>query len=92
MLRYKMFRFLSRIGFRPPYLYNRTLRDRLYRCGCPALVLWGAEDRLVPTTHAMVYGDELGDARVEILSSAGHSFWIEQPDDTADLVRSFLLD
>ena len=92
MLRYKMFRFLSRIGFRPPYLYNRTLRDRLYRCGCPALVLWGAEDRLVPTTHAMVYGDELRDAHVEILPGAGHSFWIEQPDDAATLVRGFFVD
>ena len=87
-----MFRFLSRIGFRPPYLYNRTLRDRLYRCDCPALVLWGSEDRLVPTTHATVYGDELGDARVEILPDAGHSFWIEQPDNAAALMRKFFLD
>ena len=48
MLRYKMFRFLSRVGFRPPYLYNRTLRNRLYRYTNPALVIWGHDDRLVP--------------------------------------------
>ncbi len=90
MLRYKMFRFLSRVGFRPPYLYNRTLRDRLYRYDRPALVVWGGEDRLVPAAHARAYIDGLGDARLEVLEGAGHSTWIERPGDVAALVGGFL--
>jgi pimeloyl-ACP methyl ester carboxylesterase len=35
MRRYGMLRFGSAIGFRPPYLYNRSLVDRLYRASMP---------------------------------------------------------
>ena len=90
LLRYKMFRFLSRVGFRPPYLYNRTLRDRLYRYHRPALIIWGSEDRLVPTALAEAYVEGLADARLEVLDGAGHSIWIERPDEVAALVRDFL--
>lgn len=90
MLRYKMFRFLSRVGFRPPYLYNRTLRDRLYRCDRPALVIWGDEDQLVPCSHADAFVEGLGNARHEILDGAGHSVWIERPEEVAALIRGFL--
>ena len=90
MLRYKMFRFLSRVGFRPPYLYNRTLRDRLYRYGGPALIIWGSEDHLVPRAHAHAYVEGLGDAHQEVLEGAGHSVWIERPEEVASLIHSFL--
>ncbi len=90
MLRYGTFRFLSRVGFRPPYLYNRTLRDRLYRYDRPALVVWGREDRLAPVAHADAYVDGLGDARIEMLEGAGHSTWIERPGEVASLVAGFL--
>ena len=39
--RYQMLRFGSRIGFKPPYFYNRPLRNRLHRITVPALVIWG---------------------------------------------------
>ena len=90
MLRYRMFRFLSRVGFRPPYLYNRTLRDRLYRYDRPALIIWGSEDQFVPGTHADAYVEGLGHARLEMLEGAGHSTWIERPGDVAALVSEFL--
>ena len=31
LLRYRMFRFASRVGFAPPYLHDRKLLDRLHR-------------------------------------------------------------
>jgi pimeloyl-ACP methyl ester carboxylesterase len=48
--RYQMLRFSSRIGFKPPYFYNRPLRNRLHRISCPALVVWGEKDSMVPAS------------------------------------------
>ena len=36
MRRYQMLRFGSFVGFKPPYFYNRELRERLYRAAMPA--------------------------------------------------------
>ena len=49
--RYQMLRFGSRIGFKPPYFYNRPLRNRLHRIASPALVIWGDQDHMVPRSH-----------------------------------------
>lgn len=50
--RYQMLRFGSRIGFKPPYFYNRPLRNRLHRISAPALVIWGEDDHMVPVPMA----------------------------------------
>jgi hypothetical protein len=42
-----MLRFCSRVGFNPPYFYNRSLKNRLYRIKAPALVIWGLQARFV---------------------------------------------
>ena len=65
MRRYAMLRFGSAIGFRPPYLYNRTLVDRLYRAAMPSAVVWGAEDHMVPVAHGRTYAKGLGAPAVE---------------------------
>ena len=90
LLRYKMFRLASRVGFKPPYLHNRKLRARLNRFGGPALVLWGSKDRLVPLAHAEAYAQALPAAKLEIVEDAGHSLFVEQPEQTAEIVKRFL--
>ena len=57
--RYQMLRFGSFFGFRPPYFYSRTLRERLYRAAMPACVIWGSEDRMVPLAHGRAYAEGL---------------------------------
>ena len=89
--RFKMFRFANTIGFKPPYLYNRKLRGRLRRYQGPTLVLWGAEDHLVPLAHAEAYATTLPCARLEMLDGVGHSVVAEQPAEAARCVREFLL-
>ena len=90
LLRYKTFRLASRVGFKPPYLHNRKLRRRLGRFAGPALVLWGSEDRLVPPSHAEAYAQALPAAELRILPGAGHSLFVERPDEAADVVKRFL--
>jgi pimeloyl-ACP methyl ester carboxylesterase len=90
MLRYGMFRFATRVGFKPPYLYDRRLHRRLARYGRPALVLWGERDGLVPTAHARAYAEALPDARLSIAAGAGHSLHLERPAESALTVLEFL--
>jgi pimeloyl-ACP methyl ester carboxylesterase len=89
--RYQMLRFGSRIGFKPPYFYNRSLCNRLHRVSSPALVIWGANDRMVPVAHGKTYATSLPQAGpLAVIADAGHSVHIEQPDMTARMVSDFL--
>jgi len=87
--RYKTMRFLSRIGFSPPYFYNRKLRDRLHRFAGPALVLWGERDRMVPPAHARAYEAGLRKAKLRLVPGAGHSPHVERPTETAAALAAF---
>jgi pimeloyl-ACP methyl ester carboxylesterase len=89
--RYQMLRLSSRIGFRPPYFYNRSLAARLRRISAPTLVLWGEEDRMVPRAHGEAYARSIPHAqKLEIIKTAGHSVHVEMPDVTARLVADFV--
>jgi len=87
--RYKTMRFASRIGFSPPYFYNRKLRDRLYRFTGPALLLWGERDRMVPPAHARAYEAGFPKARLHLIRQAGHSPQVETPAETATAIAAF---
>jgi pimeloyl-ACP methyl ester carboxylesterase len=88
--RYQMLRLSSRIGFKPPYFYNHSLRNRLHRISSPTLVIWGEHDRMVPRKHGETYAERIANARLTIVSGAGHSAHVEKPEETARLVRRFL--
>jgi pimeloyl-ACP methyl ester carboxylesterase len=88
--RYQMLRFGSFVGFKPPYFYHRELRERLHRAAMPALVVWGAQDRMVPPAHGWAYCAGLPGAReLTVIEGAGHAVQIEQPDRIADAVIAF---
>lgn len=87
--RYKTMRFASRIGFNPPYFYNRKLRDRLHRFAGPALLLWGEADRMVPPAHAKAYEAGFAKAKLRLMAGAGHSPHVEKPAETAAAIAAF---
>ena len=90
--RYQMLRFASFIGFKPPYLYHRPLRDRLARAKMPAAVIWGEHDHFVPRAHGRAYAERLPGAggKLAIIAGAGHSAPLEQPATTAGAVQARL--
>ncbi|MGE5306502.1 MAG: alpha/beta fold hydrolase [Alphaproteobacteria bacterium] len=89
--RYQMLRFASRVGFKPPYFYNRSLRNRLHRISSPALVITGENDAMVPHAHSETYSRLIpGAGDVKIIPNAGHSVHVEQADATACCVLDFL--
>jgi pimeloyl-ACP methyl ester carboxylesterase len=89
--RYQMLRFASQFGFKPPYLYDRKLSDRLHRITSPTLVIWGERDRMVPVGHGHAYAKAIPTAKaLEIIAGAGHSVQVEKPEETAGLILEFL--
>jgi pimeloyl-ACP methyl ester carboxylesterase len=89
LLRFRMFRFASRVGFAPPYLYNRKLRGRLRRFRRPSLVIAGRQDHLVPLGHAEAYAEGLH-GELRLIDGAGNSVAVEQPQAAAAAIRSFI--
>lgn len=89
--RYQMLRLSSRIGFKPPYFYNHSLRNRLHRISAEALVIWGEKDNFVPRSHGETYAKLIPNSRaLKIIVGAGHSAHVEKPEETAKLVLDFL--
>jgi pimeloyl-ACP methyl ester carboxylesterase len=88
--RYAMFRFAARIGFRPPYFYDRRLRERLARYTGPTSILWGADDRFVPLAHGEAYAAALPNAHLEVLGDCGHCLHLERPEAAVGLIENML--
>lgn len=80
---------LARLGW-SPRLASKRLGHRLHRISAPTLVVWGAEDRLLPPSYAQRWADHLQDAAVEIVPGAGHFPGLEQPAVVNAAVRGFL--
>ncbi|HYB44781.1 MAG TPA: alpha/beta hydrolase, partial [Candidatus Methylomirabilis sp.] len=62
----------------------------IHRIEAPTLLVWGEDDRLVPRAYAEEFARRLPKTRLEVVKGAGHAPHLEQPEATADLVRTFL--
>lgn len=69
---------------------DRGLARRLHRVTAPTLVIWGAQDALVPVVYAEEFGNRIAGARVEVLEGCGHVPQAERREETLALVREFL--
>jgi pimeloyl-ACP methyl ester carboxylesterase len=56
----------------------------------PTLVVWGAEDRVIPATHANLGAQALNDTHVIILEGIGHVPQLEDPEAFVRAVEKFL--
>jgi pimeloyl-ACP methyl ester carboxylesterase len=54
--------------------------SELHRINCPALIVAGANDRLVPPAAAERLAEGIDGARLEVYEDAGHHPMLEQPD------------
>lgn len=72
-----------------PYMYSQTLPHLLGGIKTPALVVWGAEDRIVPRSCGERYARALPNARLEIVAGAGHCVAMERPAEVARLIEQF---
>src|SRR5580765_8779355 len=73
-----------------PHVQYRKLTSRLGRIKAPTLVIWGAQDRVLPLALGQAYQRGLPGARLETLDGCGHLPPFEQPERFARLVLDFL--
>jgi len=64
-----------------------VLRDVIGQLGKPVLVIWGANDRIIPSAQAPAAG---GQVQTEILEGQGHMVQMEAANDVNRLIERFL--
>jgi pimeloyl-ACP methyl ester carboxylesterase len=70
---------IARVAWQPR-LYDPHLAKWLHRIKAPTLVVWGADDRILPIAHAEVFANSIPGARKLIVGDCGHWVQHEQPD------------
>ena len=68
----------------------RPIRDHLEEIEVPTLVIWGAQDRILPVAHANLAAKRLPNARLHIFDPCGHMPNIERAQEFNALVIDFL--
>jgi pimeloyl-ACP methyl ester carboxylesterase len=72
-------------------LGERGLAKRLHRVRAETLLLWGAEDAVVPASYAKRFADGItGTTRIRTIAGAGHLAYIDEPEAVAEAVLEFL--
>jgi pimeloyl-ACP methyl ester carboxylesterase len=66
------------------------IRDRLGEIACPTLIVWGAEDSLVPVRDADEFARLIPDSRKVVWPDTGHVAMLERPAAFNRLVAAFL--
>jgi pimeloyl-ACP methyl ester carboxylesterase len=67
------------------------LARRLHRITTPTLLIWGAEDKLVPPHYAELFARGMkGPTRTHIVPDAGHLATVDAPQEVARTVLTFL--
>jgi pimeloyl-ACP methyl ester carboxylesterase len=82
----------GREGFMPALdaIVSYDFRERLSQIRCPTLVIWGAEDMLVPKRDADEYERVIPDARKVVFDDTGHSPMMERPQTFNDCLMEFV--
>jgi pimeloyl-ACP methyl ester carboxylesterase len=73
-----------------PYMYSPTLPHLLGAVATPTLIVWGADDHIVPRECGERYAKSLANARLQIVDDAGHFVDMEKPDELARVVWHFV--
>jgi pimeloyl-ACP methyl ester carboxylesterase len=73
-----------------PHVQYRKLTSRLGRIKAPTLIVWGAQDRLLPLPLGEAYHRGIAGSTLTVLDDCGHLPPIEQPERFADAVLAFL--
>jgi pimeloyl-ACP methyl ester carboxylesterase len=79
-------------GFIPALdaLTHYPIRDRLGEIACPTLIVWGAEDKLVPARDADEFARLIPNSRKVVWPETGHVAMLERPEAFNALVQAFL--
>ncbi len=74
------------MGLRP----QGYILERLKSCPVPLMTIWGADDIIIPVSHAEAVRRELPESVVRIIPRCGHWPHMEQPSQFNPMLTSFL--
>ena len=79
-------------GFLPALeaMADFPLEEQLPKISCPALIVWGAHDTLVPVKDAKRMEELIPDSRRVVFERTGHVAMLERPERFNTLLRDFL--
>ena len=77
------------IRFRQPGGYSRV--DQLGDITAPTLIMWGAEDELVPVESAYVFDEKIPNSKLVVYENIGHIPMEEHVEQSAEDVRNFIV-
>jgi pimeloyl-ACP methyl ester carboxylesterase len=72
-----------------PRMHDPHLMKWLHRIMLPTLIVWGAEDQVMPVGYAQEWHKRIPGSRVEILPACGHAPQLEKPEAFVSLVETF---
>ncbi len=73
-----------------PWGQLEVLLDQLHRLTMPVLVVWGANDLVLPVAHAHAAVRELPNAELAVIPDCGHMAQVERPDEFLGALLPFL--
>jgi pimeloyl-ACP methyl ester carboxylesterase len=87
MAAYQSLTVLARLTWERPY--NPKLAKRLHRVRCPTLLLWGAQDKLVPPAYGEAYHRLIQGSQLKLLPQCGHLPMFEREAEFVETVARF---
>ncbi len=79
----------ARLAWNPPG-HNPKLAGRLRRIKSPTLIIWGDDDKLIPTPYAEEWSGLIKDSRVVKIKDCGHMLMFEGEEDFVRATTDFL--
>jgi pimeloyl-ACP methyl ester carboxylesterase len=73
-----------------PYMYDPALLPTLGKIRVPTLIVWGANDQIVPLECGQLYQQAIPGATLRVLEGCGHWAHFEQPQALAESIREFI--
>ena len=67
-----------------------TFHQRFGAITCPALILWGQQDRILPVRSAQLFASTLPRADLHLFPNCGHAPHLEYPDETAACIERWI--
>ena len=80
---------VAKLGWQPRW-FDPDLEKWLHRVKLPALVVWGDDDRIMPSAYAALWRERLPDARLLMVEGCGHLPHVEHAAFVARQVSDFI--
>src|SRR6516162_4651894 len=87
LMGYQSLTVLARLVWERPY--DPKLASRLHRIACPTLLLWGANDKLVPPAYGEAYKKLIPGAELKLIPDCGHLPMFEREAEFVEAVMKF---